>query len=69
MEYRFEFAAQARAEAEAAYEWIARQSPTRAAALADTSLPETWSEPAVPLLEYLDASRVTRRVGDERILF
>jgi plasmid stabilization system protein ParE len=31
MEYRFEFAAQARAEAEAAYEWIARQSPTRAA--------------------------------------
>jgi selenocysteine-specific elongation factor len=24
---------------------------------------------AVPLLEYLDASRVTRRVGDERILF
>jgi selenocysteine-specific elongation factor len=24
---------------------------------------------AVPLLEYLDATRVTRRIGDERVLF
>jgi selenocysteine-specific elongation factor len=48
-------------------DYLAREGKMTASAFRD--LIGSSRKYAVPLLEYLDASRVTRRVGDERILF
>ena len=48
-------------------DYLAREGKMTASAFRD--LIGSSRKYAVPLLEYLDATRITRRVGDERILF